>query len=315
MTKGSERLTVGLPVRNGEPHIDGALRSLLACPRDDLRLLISDNASTDGTQEICRHHAAVDRRVEYHRQPADIGANRNFNWLAEQNRSPYFRWAAADDLVTPTLMTQCLEALDDDPHASLAFTRTALIDEVGREVAEQVDDADRASASDPIDRFGDIVENESWCMPVFGVIRSDALDRTRLLLPFYGADRVLLAELALAGRFRRVEGPEFLRRCHAGQSTVMSMDEKARWTTGVVRRVSVPAPLKATVAFASAVWRADLSSRDRYRAMVILARHATRRLDRFIRPGPYNYLGWRGRQPVHPYAHLDMTTTGAAREV
>jgi hypothetical protein len=212
-------------------------------------------------------------------------------------------------------MTDCLDALDDDPDASLAFSRTTLIDDVGRTVAEQVHDADRASAPDPIDRFADIVQNEAWCMPVFGVIRSEALARTRLLLPFYGADRVLLAELALAGHFRRVEGPEFLRRCHAEQSTVMSVDEKARWTTGVVRRVSVPAPLKATVAFSSAVWRADVSSSDRNRALTILARHATRRLDRVIRPGPYNYLGWRGRNPVHPYAHLDMRTTDAAREV
>lgn len=307
-------LTVGLPVRNGEAYVDGALRSLLSHPRDDLRLIISDNASTDGTEEICRHHATVDSRVHYHRQPFDIGANRNFNWLAEQNRSPYFRWAAADDVVTPSLMTDCLDALDDDPHASLAFTRTVLIDDVGREMAEQVDDADRAGAPDPVDRFGDIVENETWCMPVFGVIRSKALARTRLLLPFYGADRVLLAELALAGHFRRVDGPEFLRRCHDEQSTVMSVDEKARWTTGMARRVSVPAPVKATVAFATAAFRADLSSRDRHRALSIVARHVTHRLDRVVRPGPYNYLGWRGRDRAHPYAHLDLTATGPERE-
>ncbi len=311
---GPMSLTVGLPVRNGESYIDGALRSLLSYPRDDLRLIISDNASTDGTEEICRDHANGDPRVQYHRQPVDIGANRNFNWLAEQNRSPYFRWAAADDLVSPTLLIDCLDALVDDPHASLAFTRTVLIDDVGREMAEQIDDTGRAGAPDPVDRFGDIVDNETWCMPVFGVIRSKVLARTRLLLPFYGADRVLLAELALAGRFRRVDGPEFLRRCHDGQSTVMSVDEKARWTTGTTRRLSVPAPVRATAAFATASFRADLSLRDRQRALLIVARHVTHRLDRVVRPGPYNYLGWRGRDRAHPYAHLDLTATGFERE-
>lgn len=182
------------------------------------------------------------------------------------------------------------------------------------EMAEQVEDAGRAGSSDPVERFGDVVENETWCMPVFGLIRSEALAATRLLLPFYGADRVLLAELALVGHFRRVEGPVFQRRCHDEQSTVLTVDEKALWTTGMAQRVKIPAPVRASAAFTTAAWRSDLTTRDRRRALAIVARHGGRRLERVVRPGPYNYLGWRGRGQVHPYAHLDLRVTGADRE-
>ena len=297
-------LTVGLPVYNGERFLAPALAALLGQDLD-FELLIADNASTDATEEICRAAAERDARVRYHRHRENLGANRNFNWLAEEQRSPFFRWAAADDLLRGPVLSRCLDALRGAPDAALAFTETILIDADGAPVRERIDDADRGAAADPVDRFVDVLRNEVWCVAVFGVIRADLLDRTRLLRPFYGADRVLLAELALLGRFVRVDGPAFLRRCHDDQSTSMSVAEKARWTVGA-GRLAVPAPALATAAFLQLAAQAPIGPRRRAAAVGAVLGHAGARVERLVRPGPFNYFGWRGRRPAHPTDHLDL---------
>jgi glycosyltransferase involved in cell wall biosynthesis len=67
-------LTIGLPVYNGQNYLSESLDSLLAQTYPDLELIISDNASVDGTEAICRDYAARDGRIRYVRQQANIGA-------------------------------------------------------------------------------------------------------------------------------------------------------------------------------------------------------------------------------------------------
>ncbi|MEM8904661.1 MAG: glycosyltransferase family A protein, partial [Actinomycetota bacterium] len=148
MRDSGRELTVGMPVRNGERYLEGALRTIL--DQDvDLELLVGDNASDDRTEEICRDHASTDDRIRYHRHGVNVGANRNFNWLVEQSRSPLFRWAAVDDLLDGPVLERCVAALRHEPAASLASTRTVLIDDQGRPVRQHVDDEARAAAADP----------------------------------------------------------------------------------------------------------------------------------------------------------------------
>jgi glycosyltransferase involved in cell wall biosynthesis len=86
-------------------------------------LVISDNASDDGTEEICRQFACSDARVRYHRQPRDIGLVASFNTVLQLAHGPYFKWGD-DDWLTPTYVTRCVEVLDDD-HAHAEFPRPA----------------------------------------------------------------------------------------------------------------------------------------------------------------------------------------------
>jgi len=303
-----EALTVGLPVRNGAVYLESVLANLLCADRDDMRVVISDNASTDGTEEIGRAAAARDQRIVYRRQSYDVGAHRNFNDLARSCTTPLFKWAAVDDLCGPALLEQCLEALGDDPRCILAYGTPRLIDEDGRELVQEVEASPRAPQPDALDRFRDVLQYEVWCTAVFGIIRRDALARTALLRPFYGADKVLLAELSLLGSFRRVEG-RFYRRCHDAQSTVLDARAKARWTTGHTHGDRIPAVVRATGAYAELALRAELSPVDRLRAVASVAGLGlrTEKLRKLLLPGPYNYFGWRGDR--HAYAGLDLRTT------
>ena len=92
------RLSVGLPVYNGENYLAESLEALLGQSYEDFELIISDNASTDGTADICRRYGKQDSRIRYIRQPRNIGLAPNHNFVFEQSRGEFFKWAAADDL-------------------------------------------------------------------------------------------------------------------------------------------------------------------------------------------------------------------------
>ena len=305
-------LTIGVPVRNGAAYLESVLANLLSADRDDILVVVSDNASTDGTEEIGRAAATRDPRIVYRRQSADVGANRNFNDLARACATPFFKWAAVDDVCEPGLLEQSLEALGDDRRCVVAYGTPRLIDEEGRELVQDVEASPWASQADALARFRDVLAHEVWCTPVFGVIRYDALAKTALLRPFYGADKVLLAELSLLGTFRRVDH-HFYRRCHEQQSTVLDARAKARWTTGRARADRVPAVVRATGAYAGLALRADLPPLDRARAIASGRRSgpAGDKLRKLLLPGPYNYFGWRGRDR-HAYADLDLRTVASA---
>ena len=71
----SPRVSIGMPVYNGAAFLKESLDSLLSQTYGDFELIISDNASTDETESICRSYAAGDPRVRYQRQEENRGAN------------------------------------------------------------------------------------------------------------------------------------------------------------------------------------------------------------------------------------------------
>lgn len=95
------RLTIGMPVFNGQAYVREAIDSILAQTESDFELVISDNASTDETSDICMSYVAKDSRVRYIRQATNIGAANNFIFVLQAARkSEYFMWAACDDTWT-----------------------------------------------------------------------------------------------------------------------------------------------------------------------------------------------------------------------
>lgn len=224
-------VSIGLPVYNGERFLASALDSILAQTHDEFELIISDNASTDATEEICRRYAAADRRIRYVRQEVNLGAAPNFNVVFELARGRYFRWASHDDLIEPTNLERCLAAFADGPEdLVLVYPRTAVIDEADHVVDSYEDGLDLGEATAAA-RVRHFVRRLRLCNPVFGLIRSEAFAKTHGLGTYLGADQVLLLELALLGRFREIPEPLFLRRLHPARSAVASRepDARARW--------------------------------------------------------------------------------------
>jgi len=98
IARENPKISIGMPVYNGAKYIREALDSLLGQTFTDFELIISDNASTDNTEAICREYAAKDERIRYIRQPHNLGASANFKFVLDEAQGEYFMWAAADDV-------------------------------------------------------------------------------------------------------------------------------------------------------------------------------------------------------------------------
>src|SRR5690242_6344650 len=97
----SPKVSIGLPVYNGERFLAEAIDSVLAQTFTDFELIISDNASTDRTPEICKAYAEKDSRIRYYRNEENQGASWNFNRVFELSRGMCFQWLAHDDYIAP----------------------------------------------------------------------------------------------------------------------------------------------------------------------------------------------------------------------
>ena len=206
------RLTVGLPVYNGERYVAEALDSLLGQSFTDFELIISDNASTDATAEICRRYAASDPRVRYVRQPRNIGCNPNHNFLVGQARGEYFKWGAHDDLYGPDLLARCVAALDKYPDVVLSSVDKAVIDEAGTVVEECEYTLDTGSR-DVTERFRSLVVTDG-ADDEYGVIRTHVLRSVRPKDGYHHSSRPFIAEIAFRGRFHQVREQLYFRRDH-----------------------------------------------------------------------------------------------------
>lgn len=136
MNSPSKRLFIGMPIYNGERFVAKALESLLAQNDGDFELMISDNASTDGSWEICRQYAARDRRISVFRQSTTLMAQDHFLFLLEQARAPYFMWAACDDEWHPDFTRALVAEHERKPEIVLAFSRWIRMDENGNRFGE-----------------------------------------------------------------------------------------------------------------------------------------------------------------------------------
>lgn len=270
------KLTVGIPVRNGEAHVREALESLRAQTFTDFEALISDNASTDGTSVVCREFAETDPRFRYIRLERTVGIAENFDGLFRRSHSPYFKWMAHDDVIEPTLLEKCVDVLENDPTVVVAHAAEREIDENGRDLPLGWQPRQRSDSPDPCTRFRYLCWDHP-CYPMFGVIRADVLDRTGLLGHFPSCDRVMLAELALHGRFVRIPERLFLHREHTGRAgrNVRLQHQQRHITPDQPERVTFP-HFRMALEFLRAVDRSSLGFGQRQCCRVQVARWAIR---------------------------------------
>lgn len=272
-------LSLGLPVYNGAHLLPDAFASILGQDFADFELIVSDNASTDGSDEVCRDWAARDGRIRYLRHDRNRGASFNHNVCVEEARAGLFKWCSDDDVLRPTFLSRCVQALADDPAAVVAYPRACDIDRDGNLLRERDDHITGVTAPRPADRFRRVLRELRPCFPVFGVVRTDVMRRTGLLGPYTSADRVLLAELALHGPWREVPEHLFLHREHPRRSTYTHPDPRVRaaWFAPDRATRRVLPTWRLLGEYRRAVRRATVPSGDRLRCELEITRWALHR--------------------------------------
>jgi len=220
MSSGVPRVSIGLPVYNGERYLASTLDSIVAQTFGDFELVISDNCSTDRTEEICRAYAARDPRIRFFRSDVNKGAAWNFRQVFELSRASYFRWAPADDVFAPESIAACVQVLDANPEAVLCYPKTMLIDGSGKSVGNYDDNLDLRSAS-PVERYRRAAAQIGLVNVIYGLMRAEHVRKTRLIRSYPGADIIFVLELALYGTFIEIDTPLFYRRMHDQASSAM----------------------------------------------------------------------------------------------
>lgn len=227
MTNDKPRVSICLPVYNGQKYLEATLDSILAQTYGDFELIISDNASNDRTQDICLEYAKKDQRIKYSRVEKNLGAAPNHNRAFRLANGEYFKWAGYDDKISPNFLSMCVNVLDNKPDVVLCMPTTGLIDEHGQYLGEYVYKAD-ASSQNSHQRFVNFLINNESGNYVYGLMRTKDVAQTALQGSFPSSDLVFLAELTLYGKFYVLPEPLFLRRLHPEQSTKGSMSVERR---------------------------------------------------------------------------------------
>ena len=233
MSNGEPRVSIGLPVYNGENYLEEALEAILAQTFRSLELVISDNASTDRTEEICRAHAAKDSRIRYYRHLKNLGPAWNHNRVFELSTGEYFRWAAHDDLFAPSLIEQSVEVLDSDSSVVLCHAKAEVIGE--GDTQGEYNTTLNTDSYRPYERIrglmhGDRQFSEHRCYQIYGLMRSAILKETSLMGYYAHADGILLVQLAFLGRFHEIPEYLFFPRSHAEQSVVLARTDYRLYT-------------------------------------------------------------------------------------
>ncbi|MGH8509329.1 MAG: glycosyltransferase family 2 protein [Gammaproteobacteria bacterium] len=223
MSTDTPPLTIGLPVYNSERYLACSLDSLLNQTYGDFRLIISDNASTDGTPDICKDYASRDKRIAYHRNPVNIGLSPNFNRVFALSESKYFQWATSDDYWAPTMLERAIEIMNSDTRIALCYPKTTLVDAEGGN-PELYEDGLHLVGDDPRQRFMQLLERIRLSHQHLGVSRASMLKRTHMLKEHPGSDINLLAELTLYGKFYELPERLFFRRFHKDSSSWARQD-------------------------------------------------------------------------------------------
>ena len=293
MNSSTPKVSIGLPVYNAQRYLSEALDSLLSQTFSDFELIVSDNGSTDATGDICRDYAARDRRIHYVREQTNRGAIWNFNRVAELSHGEYFKWAAYDDLCYETFLERCVEVLDRQADVVWCHSLTHHMDAAGNVITAKDDPTIPAdepahsllltnyglpkhtrAAAKTHQRFAGVLLGTTWCSDSYGLVRSASLRKTRMLLPCYGAEKILMGELSLQGRFAEIPEVLFLERVHGEASgALLSANDQRRFIDPSGTRKFSSTRWQLLKGHWGAVLHAPLSRAERLRCFGVLLRY------------------------------------------
>lgn len=214
----SPLVSIALPVYNGADTLVPVVESVLAQTHSDLELVISDNASTDGTQELCRQFARDDRRVVYRRHSTNVGLLNNFISAAESATGEFVRWIGDDDSVEPGYVSKVLDAFAADERLVVVTTQVVYRDDDGVETLDTEYEPSAMSSPDPVERFAEMLRllTTDFAMldPLYATMRREVatIPRRNMLRE----DQIFAARLALAGPWGHVAAPLAGRRRQEG---------------------------------------------------------------------------------------------------
>ena len=210
--KNGPLISIVLPVYNEIEYIQATLQHIQIQSYKNIEIVISDNASDDGTFEFLQQAAREDSQIKLTRQDANLGPIANSRNVFSRITGNYFILASGHDLWQEDLLEQLLQGLERSPESVLAYPNFERIDMEGNAIPwhRELDHQDTSEVNDPVRRFNLYL----WCgqWPIYGLIRTESLKSTRGIRNNIAPGIILLCELAILGRFIYVPGATTLAR-------------------------------------------------------------------------------------------------------
>lgn len=278
------RVSIGMPLYNGERYLRCAIESLLDQTYTDFELLIADNCSTDSSLEIAQDYALRDSRIRIVEREKNQGAIDNFNFVFNESSGELFKWAAVDDICRPRFLEKCVSALDENPEAVWSHSTSDKIDSAGESLLQKLTGDDPLvqrvdgklawknfprpgfASPSPAARFGNVLLGTNWCVDSYGVFRRSALQKTRLFINVYGAEKVLIGELSLLGKYVHVDEDLFSQRIHDAASSSLTSHKEQQEYTGAKKRSFLRTRLALCKAHLNSVYRHRIGITEKAKA-------------------------------------------------
>ena len=204
------KVTIGLPIYNGEKYMRESIESILNQDYQDFEFIISDNASTDSTGEICQEYAKNDKRIKYYRNNVNIGVGNNYTRVVElAEGSDYFMWSSHDDLWNKNFLSKTLTALEKNSTASLCCTKVNFIDLEGNIIHDFSNNTPMSLGLDTtnmsiVKKYKIFIDKLCFCI-VYGLYRYSEIKKVMPFPNIYSGDFAFILKFLLIGDVIKVD--------------------------------------------------------------------------------------------------------------
>ncbi len=232
-------VSIGLPVYNGADYLATALDSLLDQDFDDLELVISDNASTDGTRDICEDYARRDARVRYSRNERNLGWLANFTRVLELATAERFMWASHDDVWSPSYVARLARGFSAGSDVMLVAGRTAYVTADGAPHKLGSAGAPPSDVRPRVDVAVQLLEEHatSWFFGMYDRAKLRATIPALLTMPEWGGDLLFLLRCCLRYDVAGDDDAVIYKRVRASRFQPSTPDAKRIWQRDFTRGV------------------------------------------------------------------------------
>ena len=205
-------VSIGIPVRNGAEGLENALKDILSQSYANIEIIISNNASTDGTDLICKAYADRDNRIQYFSQDHPITAMENFKFVLLKGKGEYFFWAAHDDRRTENWIEVLIDKLIDNKEAVLAFSDYAEFNS-SRPIGGKVNEQYPTFSGRKSNSIFEIFRGRVHVIHTYALMRAEAIRAYPFDEIDYFGDVALVTYMAVLGDFLYVKGACFFYYC------------------------------------------------------------------------------------------------------
>ena len=222
ISRNETKVSIGLPIYNGEKFIHKKLNSLLSQTFTNFELIISDNGSTDLTSKICEEYAQKDKRIIYFKQKKNMGAWENFAFVLNKAKSKYFLWTAVDDYILPQFIEENVKTLEVDEKIACSISKIRLFGENSNNL--QLNEKDSkikkikkkflrnygymntfAAKGTYEERINEYIKNLRHNQCFYGIYKTHQIKQAFIQKPFLGQDTCIIFNILKFGELNVVD--------------------------------------------------------------------------------------------------------------